>query len=756
MASISVCSPAPFQMSVRLFRRIIPSFIKEATRGMRKKGGNNEPKQLNSLFTPAPIKVASNPDDVDVGEELATKIEKADLIRIFNQFQKRPEVIQLSQDNGLDTRLFQQTFISFRKFCIESKPLQADLHIVCSDLVQGHGHITDLFPYFLRHAKEIFPHLECMEELQKISDLRLPANWYPEARSIERKFVFHAGPTNSGKTHHAMEAFINAESGVYCGPLKMLAVEVFNKTNEKGTPCDLVTGEDRQYVNKDSVSKHIACTVEMASTTDIVDVAVIDEVQMVRDFQRGWAWTRALLGIPAKEIHLCGEKAAVHLIQDILNSLGEEVVVKEYKRLTGLKVLDQPLGSLSNLQPGDCVVCFSKADIYNVTFAIEQMGKECAVIYGALPPGTKSNQCMRFNNPDDPCKILVATDAIGMGLNLSIRRIIFYSLTKVSMNENGQREVELISVSQALQIAGRAGRYGTAFEGGLVTTFRGDDLPILKDLLQQKPSQIERVGLHPTADQIELFAYHLPHASLSNLLDIFVSLSQMDSSQYFMCNIDTFKYLADMIQHVALPLRARYVFCCAPINIRMPFVCTMFLKYARQYSRNEPMTRFWLCREIDWPITQPRNINELVHLEAVFDVMDLYLWFSYRFPDLFPEQDKVRIMQKELDLLIQQGVLSLTRLLRQSRIELEAAASPNDILSDDTDDYKAVKASYGEKSSIMSERDVVEPSKTGMPVGSLTGRLLAEGLITKEQLRTLQKEWQNQASLSFTTGRRKK
>lgn len=61
------------------------------------------------------------------------------------------------------------------------------------------GHVTDIFPYFLRHAKEMFPHLTCMDDLKKISDLRDPANWYPDARAIPRKIIFHAGPTNSGK-----------------------------------------------------------------------------------------------------------------------------------------------------------------------------------------------------------------------------------------------------------------------------------------------------------------------------------------------------------------------------------------------------------------------------------------------------------------------------------------------------------------------------------------------------------------------------
>lgn len=289
-----------------------------------------------------------------------------------------------------------------------------------------------------------------------------------------------------------------------------------------------------------------------------------------------------------------------------------------------------------------------------------------AVIYGGLPPGTKLAQAAKFNDVNNSCKVMVATDAIGMGLNLSIRRIIFYSLIKPSVNEKGEKEMDVISVSQALQIAGRAGRYGTQWEHGFVTTYKSEDLSTLKSLLIQSPEPLTQAGLHPTADQIELYAYHLPNSTLSNLMDIFVSLSTVDDSLYFMCNTEDFKFLAEMIQHVPLPLRARYVFCCAPINRKIPFVCSMFLKYARQFSRNEPMSFDWLMSHSGWPYSLPKTIIDLVHLEAVFDVMDLYLWLSYRFMDLFPDAALVRDTQKELDELIQQGVFQITRLLKNT------------------------------------------------------------------------------------------
>lgn len=454
------------------------------------------------------------------------------------------------------------------------------------------------------------------------------------------------------------------------------------------------------------------------------EVAVIDEIQMLKDPGRGWAWTRAFLGLLAEEIHVCGEPGTINLLQNLCETTGENIEVRHYKRLTELSVEESALVSLEHVQPGDCIVCFNKNDIYSVSREIEARGKEVAVIYGGLPPGTKIAQATKFNDVNSSCKVMVATDAIGMGLNLSIRRIIFYSLIKPSVNEKGEKEMDTISVSSALQIAGRAGRYGTQWEHGFVTTFKPEDLSTLKNLLCQQPEPIVQAGLHPTADQIELYAYHLPNSTLSNLIDIFITLCTVDDSLYFMCNIEDFKFLADMIQHVPLPLRARYVFCCAPINRKMPFVCSMFLKYARQFSKNEPVTFDWLCNQCGWPFLLPKTILDLVHLEAVFDVLDIYLWLSYRFIDMFPDTKLVREMQKELDLIIQQGVFQITKLLKNSETPI----------STNTPDEEAFNMSQR-------KNKYVRDPNASVPRGRLTERLLAQGLLTPAMLQELRKEW---------------
>jgi ATP-dependent RNA helicase SUPV3L1/SUV3 len=104
----------------------------------------------------------------------------------------------------------------------------------------------------------------------------------------------------------------------------------------------------------------------------------------------------------------------------LCTTIGESVEVRKYERLTNLIVESKALNSLLNVQPGDCIVCFTKNDIYAVSRFLEQNNIEVAVIYGSLPPGTKFAQAAKFNDIYHPCKVLVATDAIGMGLNLYV------------------------------------------------------------------------------------------------------------------------------------------------------------------------------------------------------------------------------------------------------------------------------------------------------------------------------------------------
>jgi len=253
----------------------------------------------------------------------------------------------------------------------------------------------------------------------KFSDLRYPTEWYTGARQMQRDIHLHVGPTNSGKTYNALKRLEESKNGFYAGPLRLLAHEVFSRFRARGIPCDLVTGDDVRLDENPEV-KMYASTVEMVDVNRQVDVAVIDEIQMMAAEDRGWAWTRAFLGSNAKEVHLCGEERVVPLIRELAASMGDTLHIHRYERLNPLKSMSRSLrGNLKNLRKGDCVVSFSIMGIHALKKQIElETGRRVAIVYGSLPPETRAQQAALFNDPDNDYDYLVASDAIGMGLNL--------------------------------------------------------------------------------------------------------------------------------------------------------------------------------------------------------------------------------------------------------------------------------------------------------------------------------------------------
>lgn len=249
--------------------------------------------------------------------------------------------------------------------------------------------------------------------------MRYPAEWYGQARSMQRTIHLHVGPTNSGKTYHALKRLESSRKGFYAGPLRLLAQEVYQRFKAKGVSASLITGDDVQIPEGESPSI-VSNTVEMANLGQIYEVGVIDEIQMIADPKRGWAWTRAVLGSRASELHLCGEARAVPLIRELAALTGDKLEIHRYERLNPLRAMDKSLkGNLNNLQKGDCLVAFSRVGIHALKQDIEKVtGRRAAIVYGGLPAEIRTQQANLFNNPDNDYDYLVASDAIGMGLNL--------------------------------------------------------------------------------------------------------------------------------------------------------------------------------------------------------------------------------------------------------------------------------------------------------------------------------------------------
>lgn len=266
-------------------------------------------------------------------------------------------------------------------------------------------------------TKYSIPNLKAQEQ---VADLRYPAEWYPRARSMQRNIHLHVGPTNSGKTYHALKRLAECKKGFYAGPLRLLAQEVYHRFEGSGIPCSLVTGDEVKSPASGELPRIVSNTVEMVSLGEEYDVGVIDEIQMIANSTRGWAWTQALLGTQASELHLCGETRTVPLIRELCALTGDNLEIHRYERLNPLKVMSQSLrGNLNKLEKGDCLVSFSRVGIHTLKRDIEKTsGKRAAIVYGGLPAEIRTQQANLFNDPDNDYDFLVASDAIGMGLNL--------------------------------------------------------------------------------------------------------------------------------------------------------------------------------------------------------------------------------------------------------------------------------------------------------------------------------------------------
>src|SRR3712207_4404376 len=147
--------------------------------------------------------------------------------------------------------------------------------------------------------------------------------------------ILHLGETNTGKTYTAMERLKEGRKAIYLSPLRILALENFEKLNSQGIKCNLLTGEEEIIIEG---ATHTACTIEKLNVAEEYDVAIIDEIQMIDDDQRGAAWTRALLGLKCKEIHVCGALNSKEILIKIIESCKDEYEYKEYIRDLPLKM----------------------------------------------------------------------------------------------------------------------------------------------------------------------------------------------------------------------------------------------------------------------------------------------------------------------------------------------------------------------------------------------------------------------------------
>ncbi|MBC5629517.1 DEAD/DEAH box helicase [Clostridium sp. NSJ-6] len=306
-----------------------------------------------------------------------------------------------------------------------------------------------------------------------------PIDEYEKARSMKRHFILHIGDTNTGKTHASIERLMDAESGVYLAPLRLLALEIQDKLRSENISCSLLTGEEEDIV---SYASHVSSTIEKLQLETEYDICVIDEAQMIADKQRGWAWTRAIIGVLAPEIHICMAPEAKDIVIKLIKDCKDTYEVIEHKRDTELIFEDKKFDLNKDVKKGDALVVFGKKKALAVSAQLLNNNIKTSIIYGSLPYSTRKKQFERFLNGET--EVIVCTDAIGMGVNLPIKRIVFLETRKydgISLRK--------LRVPEIKQIAGRAGRKGIYNKGYVTAT---TDINLIKDALTQKTKKIEK------------------------------------------------------------------------------------------------------------------------------------------------------------------------------------------------------------------------------------------------------------------------
>ncbi len=350
-------------------------------------------------------------------------------------------------------------------------------------------------------------------------------NYINAGKINKRHFYLHIGPTNSGKTYDAIQRMTECGSGTYLGPLRLLALEMYEKLNGKGCPCNLLTGEEAEIVDG---ATFVASTIELCNFHKHYDIAVIDEAQLIADAYRGSNWTKAICLVQADEVHICLAPEAEMIIIELLDQLEQSYEIVRHERLAPLKYGGFCTG-INEVEKGDCIIAFSRKNVLSIAANLERMGMKASVIYGALPPHSRRNEVKKFT--DGETSVVVATDAIGMGVSLPIRRIIFSTITKF----DGKAR-RMLTFSEIKQIAGRAGRYGLYEEGYVLT--------------MDEPSYVKK-ALSSTCSRIRSIFIAFPEEAFSTEFDLAEMLEtwrKLPSNRLFKReNMEEAEYLLSML-----------------------------------------------------------------------------------------------------------------------------------------------------------------------------------------------------------------
>ncbi len=442
---------------------------------------------------------------------------------------------------------------------------------------------------------------------------------YP-ARRLTRRWIALLGPTNSGKTHRSIEAMAAAEHAIYLSPLRLMALENQERIESMGVPCSLVTGEE-EIIREGAT--HFCCTVEEFARFrhQHWDVVVVDEVQMMADPQRGWAWVDALVSAHTPKLMMTGPALIEPSLRTLCELCEDQLQVQRTKRLSPVEVAKHAT-TLERLEPGSLLVAFSRKLVLELKGMLESAGKSVSVVYGALSPEVRREQARRFREGE--ADIMVATDAVGMGLNLPAHTLCFYTDEKFDGIQNRQ-----LKVQEVKQIGGRAGRFGH-HDRGEITALDPQTLKSIRRLFNSPdaPVDLSQFQVRPSIDHLSAISELMGEPSLLrswltfnrniNYGEAFVSVLPDELAEWI-----------ELIDDPKIPLWLRWTFACTPIR-------GGFDSPASQHAQR------WIKRVAEGhAIPMPRLLlgADLASLESTLHVVETYLHLARSLPEHFPEHD---------------------------------------------------------------------------------------------------------------------
>ncbi len=532
---------------------------------------------------------------------------------------------QVKNAAGFGFRKNQENIIRLVNEEFLPKLMQLDISVLLEEQKNG---VNGEFLAYLRRAMPgricqetlftLYPRFRQHKVKNKILELvpMRPEMEFSEVREMRRRFILHIGPTNSGKTFQSLERLKLAERGVYLGPLRLLALEVYEQMKKSGVPCAMRTGQE---CIEEEDSRVTASTIEMADFDEDYDIAVIDEAQMVTDPDRGHSWTKAILGLRAGEIHICMSPAAEQAVIHLIELCGDDYEIQRYIRKTELICEEEPFRFPEDVKQGDALIVFSKKSVLDVAGRLEEQRVDASVIYGSLPPEIRRRQMRQFNS--GRTKVVVATDAIGMGLNLPVRRIVFLQADKY----DGVSRRPLL-VSEIKQIAGRAGRFGI-YNSGYVNAMGKEELEYIRERYEAQEEPVTQVNLGFPQILLDI------DAPLDELLKIWHDVTP--SEPFVKENIDEALYLYEQARRWKNMIdgfenkHILYKMITCPIDIKDKRVVALWLLYCKTYTADVSLEK---------PVLYRDKSKGIMQYETYYKQLDLYYQFSHRMQKVLDEE----------------------------------------------------------------------------------------------------------------------